>query len=698
MQITPETSSAATTPNPFLGEAWTTPYGTPPFGKVEIAHYAPAFDATMKAHLGEVETIANSADAATFANTIESLEASGANLERVAAVFFNLAGSNTNDEIQKIRTEYAPKLSEHSDALYLNGKLFARVKAVHDQRAQLGLRPDQNKLVEDYYKSFVKAGAELDADKKKRLTEINSRLAALFSGFGDKIRRENAGYALIVEDEKDLAGLPDAVIAQGAAAAKEKGHEGKWAFTLVRSSVTPFLQYADNRELRKEIYTAYTKRGANGGELDTREQLKETAILRAERAALLGFESHAHYQINRNMAKTPKAVFELLDKLWQGAKGKVVEERTALTEMLKKDLGADAKLEPSDWWYYAEKVRKARYDLSQDELKPYFQVDQVREGAFDVAARLFGIKFDEVTKDVPTYHEDVKVFDVKYADGSHVGLLYVDYHPRGGKRGGAWMSEFRGQSKSAGDVRPVIVNVGNFPAPAGDKPALLGWDEVETLFHEFGHALHGLLSNVHYEGQSGTNVKRDYVEFPSQLLENWASEPTVIKKYARHYETGEAIPDALIKKLNDAGTFNQGFELTELVAAALLDLSWHTLDMEGVKKIDDVEAFDRESMAKIGLIPEIAPRYHSPYFQHIFSGDGYSAGYYVYLWAQVLEADAYDAFTKSGDVFNPDMAKKLLDHVFASGGSKDEMELYEAFRGAKPSVEPLLRKRGLLTD
>ena len=695
MQKTSSETPARAATNPFFDSEWQTPYGAPPFERVTIAHYAPALDVGMATEKSEIAAIANAAEAPTFANTIEALERAGADLERTAAVFFNLAGSNTNDQMQAIRTDYAPKLSQHSDEIYLNAALFKRVSAVHEQRAQLGLRPDQDKLVVDYYKRFIRAGAQLDGPAKERLTKINARLAAIFSKFGDNLRKENADYALIIDDDKDLAGLPEEVVAQGTEAAKEKKQEGKWAFTLVRSSVTPFLQYAKNRALRKEIYMAYTTRGAHGDDKDNRGLLKETAVLRAERAQLLGFKSHAHYAIDRNMARTPEAVYELLKQLYDGALARAKEERTALTELLVADLGKDAKLEPWDWWYYAEKVRKARYDLSQDELKPYFQVDQVREGAFDVAGRLFGITFNEVTKDVPIYHEAVKAFDVKYADGQHVGLLYVDYHPRAGKRGGAWMSEFRGQSKIDGPVRPVIVNVGNFPAPAGDKPALLGWDEVQTLFHEFGHALHGLLSNVTYEGQSGTNVKRDYVEFPSQLLENWASRPEVIKKYARHYQSGEAIPDVLIDKLTKAATFNQGFATTELAAASLLDLEWHMLDLEGASKVDDVAAFDAAAMKKIGLIPEIAPRYHSPYFQHIFAGDGYSAGYYVYLWAQVLEADAFAAFIATGDVFDKGLAKGLLDHIFSSGGSDEEMALYGKFRGQKPTVEPLLEKLGL---
>lgn len=690
-----EAAPEAANENPFFDAAWNTPYGAPPFGRIDEDDYAAAFDAGMKRHAAEIAAIASSSEAPTFANTIEAMERTGDMLERVENVFFNLAGSTSNDRIQALRSEYAPKLSKHYDAIYLNADLWARVKALVAKKDSLGLEPEQVVLLDKYEKGFIQSGANLEPKAKARLEEINATLAGNYSKFSDLVRQEDEHFALIIDKESELAGLPDEVIAAGAEEAKKRGHEGKWAYTLVRSNITPFLQNGKNRAHRKTLYQAYVKRGANGDERDTRKLILETTRLRAERAKLLGFESHAHYNIDKNMAKTPEAVFELLHKLWKGAIAKAKVERAMLQKEIVKDLGKGAKLEPWDWQYYAEKVRKQKYDLSQDELKPYFQVDAVRKGAFDTASRLFGITFDEVTDKVPLYHPDVKVFDVKRKDGEHVGLLYVDYHPRKGKRGGAWMNVFRAQSNLDGVVRPLVVNVGNFPAPAGDKPALLGWDEVETLFHEFGHALHGLLSNVKYESLAGTRVRRDYVEFPSQLLENWALEPDVLETYARHYKTGERIPKALVQKLQKANNFNQGFAMTELVGAALLDLEWHTMNLEKTKAVDDVLAFDKAATKRIGFIPEIDPRYRSPYFQHIFAGDGYSAGYYVYLWAQVLEADAFKAFQNKGDAFDPELARKLHEFIFAAGGSDDEMKLYRNFRGQNPDVKALLDKREL---
>ena len=680
--------------NPFFEEPWNTSYGAPPFDRIREEHYGPAFDAGMQRHSEAIEAIAKADSDPTFSNTIEALERSGAMLNRVAAVFFNLSASDSNEKLQKLRATYAPKLSQHSDSVYLNGALFERVRSLKVRSQELDLSKEQLKLLDEYYRSFVRAGAELESNSKERLKTINARLAKLYSEFSDRLLAENNAYALILDHESQLKGLPEEVVAAAASNAKKRGHEGKWAFTLMRASSTPFLQFSEMRDLRKQIYQAYISRGTHEGERDTRALLKEMVVLRAERARLLGFTSHAQYMIDNNMAKTTEAVYGLLNKLWEGSLSKAKDEREALTAMLRKEHGTDAKLQPWDWWYYAEKVRKANYDLSSDELKPYFQVDSVRQGAFDTASRLFGITFEEVSQQVPLYHPDVKAFDVKAHNGDHVGLLYVDYHVRDSKRGGAWMNNLRSQSRFKG-VRPIVVNVGNFPAATEGKPALLSWDEVRTLFHEFGHALHGLMSDVTYETLSGTNVKRDYVEFPSQLLENWAWEPSVIKKYARHYKTAKPIPDALIERLKAASKFNQGFKMTELVAAALLDLEWHMMSLEKAREVKDVAAFEAALTQKIGLIPEIAPRYHSSYFQHIFSSDGYSAGYYVYLWAQVLEADAFHAFQEQGDVFHPGLADKLKRFIFAGGGSDEEMKLYTSFRGKKPTVGALLDKRGL---
>lgn len=679
--------------NPFFDE-WKTPYGAPPFASIDEQHYAPAFDEGMRQQLAEVNAIVANDDAPTFDNTIAAMEHSGALLEKVALVFFNLTASTTSDGLQALKERYAPRLSAHKDAIYLNRGLFERVRKLHSRRSSLGLDSEQGKLLEDYHRRFERAGATVEGPDRDRLMELNERLAVLYTQFAEAIRKENAAYLLVIDSDDKLAGLPKEVRAQAAALAEERGKHGKWAFSLVRSSITPFLTYSQDRDLRRQIYQAYTLRGANGDTNDTREAILEIVRLRAERAALLGFPSHAHYMIAGNMAKTPEAVFELMNQLLVGASKQIEVDRKLLTELAAQEYGRGAKLEAWDWWYFAEKLRKAQYDLSEDELKPYFEVDAVREGAFATAEKLFGIRFREVTAEVPRYHPDVKAFDVSDERGEHVGLLYVDYFPRPSKSGGAWMNNFRNQRKLGANVRPIVVNVGNFPAPTGSEPALLGWDEVTTLFHEFGHALHGLLSDVTYPGVSGTSTKRDYVEFPSQLLENWADSPSVIKTYARHYETGEPIPDELIAKLRNAGTFNQGFGTGEYVAAALLDLEWHTKSLEELEAVTDVQAFDQATMKKIGMPELIAPRYHSTYFQHIFSGDSYSAGYYVYGWAEVLEADAFAAFESKDDVFDPDLASKLKTFIFKAGASGEEMKLYTSFRGRKPTVAPLLKKRG----
>lgn len=681
--------------NPFFEASWSTPYGAPPFDRIDEKHYAPAFDRGMEKHLEEIDLIAGSSEPPTFDNTIVAMERSGELLTRVSLVFFNLAGTDLTDGIQELRSIYAPKLSQHQDSIVLNEALFARVLALYEQRETLGLNAEQTKLIEDYHRDFVRAGATVQGEDKERLKAINTELATLFTEYQSRLLKEN-NYLLVIDDEADLDGLSEEIRASAAGLASERGQDGKWAFTLVRSSYEPFLKYATNRARRKELWEAFHNRGSNDGDQDTRGLAIQIATLRAERAPLLGYPNHASYIIEGNMAGKPDAVFELMNKLFKGSLTRMKEDRAELQKLMRKDLKRRVKLQPWDWRYYTEKLRKSKYDLSEEELKPYFPVDSVRQGAFDTASRLFGITFEEVTDSVPRFHPDVKAFDVKNSDGSHVGLLYVDYFPRESKRSGAWMTVFRAQRNLDAPTRPVVVNVGNFPAPSGDKPALLGWSEVVTLFHEFGHALHGLLSDVTYPRFAGTSVKRDYVEFPSQLLENWAQAPEVIKNYAKHYETGEPIPDALVEKIRKSSQFNQGFEMGEYVAAALLDLEWHTRNLEETKKIKDVNAFDQAAMKKIGMIPEVAPRYYSPYFQHIFASDGYSAGYYVYGWAQVLEADAFHAFEEKGDVFDPELSAKLREHIFSSGSSREEMQLYTNFRGQPPSVEPLLEKRGLL--
>ncbi len=676
--------------NPFFSD-WNTPFGVPPFDEIKLEHYAPAFEAGMKQHKTEVAAIAESPARPTFENTVEALERSGDLLDRVAMVFFAMKSSMTNDDLQAIAKDVVPKLSEHSDEIRLSAPLFKRIEAVYENKDDLDLTAEQLRLLEENYKSFVRGGAKLSPEKKERLTEINSELSLLSLNFGEHVLKENNRFELVLDDEADLAGLPEGVVAAAAETAKERGHEGKWVFTLHKPSLIPFIQYSERRDLREKLYKGYINRGNNDDELDNKEICAEMAALRVEKADLLGYETHAHFVLEENMAKEPAKVYELLRKLWTPALARAKAEAAEMQEMIDAE-GGDFKLQSWDWWYYAEKLKKAKYDLDEEMLRPYLKLENVIDGAFDVATRLFGLQFEE-RPDVPTYHEDVTCFEVKEADGTHVGLLYVDYFPRKSKRGGAWMSEFRSQSKIDGkDIRPIIYNVGNFSKPTGDKPSLLSFEETETLFHEFGHALHGLLSDCTYESLSGTNVPRDFVEVPSQIMENWASEPEVLKMYARHYETDEPMPDKLIEKIIKARHFNQGFATTEYLAASFLDMNWHT-QTEAKPELDTL-AFENESLGEIGLIPEIISRYRSPYFQHIFAG-GYSSGYYSYIWSAVLDADAFQAFKETGNLFDKKTAKAFRENVLSKGNSDDPMNLYKKFRGKEPAIEPLLKRRGL---
>lgn len=676
--------------NPFLVE-WDTPFGVPPFDKIELAYYQPAFDEAMRQHNGEIDAILANPSAPTFTNTIEALERSGALLSRVSNVFFAMNSSLTNEDMQEIAKVVAPELSKHQDEILLNDKLFQRVKSVYEQKDALGLNPEQLKLLDEYHKGFVRGGANLNEKDKARLTEINGELSKLSLQFGENVLKENNRFELVIENEADLSGLPEAVINAAKETAKERGHEGKWAFTLHKPSMIPFLQYSDKRDLREKIYKAYYNRGNNGDELDNKKILVRMATLRAERAKLLGYETHAHYVLEDNMAKEPKNVYELLGRLWSPALERAKVEAAEMQQMIDAE-GGDFKLASWDWWYYAEKVKKAKYDLDEEMLRPYFKLENVRQGVFDVAGTLFGLRFEE-RSDIPKYHEDVTVFEVKEADGSQVCILYVDYFPRASKRGGAWMGEFRQQSKQDGEnIRPIIYNVGNFTKPTSDKPSLLSFDEVNTLFHEFGHALHGMLSDCTYETLAGTEVSRDFVELPSQLMENWASDPNVLKMYARHYQTGEPMPDELIEKIKKSRHFNQGFATTEYLAASFLDMDWHTLDQG--REVSDVLEFEDECLSELGLMPEIISRYRSPYFRHIFAG-GYSSGYYSYVWAEVLDADAFQAFKEAGDIFDAKTAKSFRENILERGGTEDAMVLYTRFRGQDPSIEPLLERRGL---
>ena len=684
----PKPAAAAET-NPFFTE-WTAPFGTPPFPEIKEAHFIPGFTKGMDRQKKEVEAVAASAEAPNFANTVEALERTGELLTKVNNVFYALTDNNTNEELQKIEAEVAPILAKHNDDITLNDRLFRRVEAVWKEKDKPTLTPEQSRLLEKTYKAFVRNGAALDEAKKAELRKINEELSVLTVKFGENVLKEDNGFTLVLETQEDLAGLPPDVVTAAAEAAAAKGLSGKWAFTLHKPSCIPFFQYSARRDLRERLFKAFISRGDNGNEFDNKAVLAKIAGLRVKRAALLGYKTHADYVLEENMAKTPAGVYKLLDQLWGPALAMAKTEAKDLQALIDKE-GDHFKLEPWDWWYYAEKLKKARYALDDEVLRPYFELKAVRQGAFDVAGRLWGLKF-EPRADIPVYHPDVEVFEVQEADGRHIGILYTDYFPRPSKRGGAWSGAIREQSlKDGRKLTPVVFNVGNFTTPTAEKPSLLTFEETTTLFHELGHALHDLLSNVTYESLSGTNVPRDFVELCSQIMENWAGDPEVIKTYAKHYQTGEPIPQELVDKIKKAGLFNQGFATVEYMAACYLDLDWHTLSEPAEQ---DPVSFENAAMKKIGLIPEIVVRYRSPYFQHIFSG-GYSAGYYSYIWSEVLDADAFQAF-KETSLFDQATAGSFRENIFAKGGSEDAMALYKRFRGREPKVEPLLKRKGFL--
>lgn len=672
--------------NPFFKE-YTTPFQTPPFDKIKIEHYLPAFEEGIKIRRAELNIIINNPDKPTFENTIGALEKGGVLLSKVSNVFFNLSGSNGNDEIQKIAETITPALSKLSDDIYLNEKLFQRIKSINDEKEKLNLTSEQLKLLDYYYSDFVRNGIGLDEAKKTRLKKINEDLSMLSLKFSDNLRKETNALGLVIDKKEDLIGLPDAVIQGAAELAKQNGLEGKWAFNLQRSSFTPFLQYSEKRDLREKLYKAYIARGNNNNEFDNKEIIKKIIALRNEKVNLLGYKTFADFRLEKNMAKTPDAVYKFLMDLWKPALKKSKQEAADMQRIIDAE-GGNFKLAAWDWWYYAEKVKKEKYALDEEMLRPYFQMENVRKGAFDVASKLYGIQFVK-RNDIPVYDNDVDVYEVKEADGTHIGILYTDYYPRSGKRAGAWMSNFREQSDMDGEyIPPIIVNVGNFSKPTKDKPALLSFDEVETLFHEFGHGLNGLFGKSVYPGSKRSPV--DFVELPSQIMENWASHPEVLKMYAKHYQTGEPIPDSLIKKITNARYFNKGFEAVEYLAASLLDMDWHT--QTNISEVDP-EKFEKESLDKIGLIPEIASRYQSTNFNHIFGGDGYSAGYYGYYWAAVLDADAFGAFLENG-LFDKTTAEKFRTNILEKSGSDEPMNLYIKFRGREPKPEALIQRLG----
>ena len=683
-----QADNAQDTDNPLLS-TYETPFQVPPFDKIKNEHFRPAFKAALEQHNQEIDAIVNDSQDPSFENTIVALENAGSLLGNVSRVFFNLNSAHTNDSIQAIAKDLAPVLSAHGDEISLNEKLFARVKKVYDDRTDLALDGEDTKLLEETYKSFVRSGANLSESDKETLKKINAELSVLTNDFGQNLLAETNAYELVVENEEDLAGLPDALKQAAADVAAEKGKKGKWVFTLQNPSVMPFLQYADNRALRKDIWNAYQQRGNNDNVNDNKKLLRKTANLRLEKAKLLGYSSHAAYVLEESMAENPTNVYALLNKIWTPALAKAQAEAADIQKEIEAQ-GGDFQVAPYDWRYYQEKIRKAKYALNEEEIKPYFSLAAVRQGAFETGTKLFGLSFVALSN-VPTYHEEVEVYEVKDGDGKHLGLLYADFFPRESKRGGAWMTSYRSQHTKAGErVAPVISIVCNFTKPVGDAPALLTFDEASTLFHEFGHALHGLLSDVKYRSLAGTSVSRDFVELPSQVMENWAAAPEVLKTYAKHYQTGEAIPDTLIAKMEQAGTFDQGFATVEYVAASLLDLDYHAT----TKPIeDDVNAFESAGMQKIGLIDAIIPRYRSTYFQHIFAG-GYSAGYYAYIWAEVLDSDAFAAFKEKG-LFDPATATSFRKHILEKGGTGNPAEMYRQFRGKDPDPVHLMKKRGL---
>tara|TARA_B000000441_G_C21750743_1_gene362047 strand:+ start:1052 stop:3142 length:2091 start_codon:yes stop_codon:yes gene_type:complete len=672
--------------NPFF-EEYETPFKIPPFEKIKFEHYEPAFMQGIDEHQKEIVKIAQNEKEPTFENTLEALESSGKTLDKVANVFYNLLGSNTNDEFDALAVKMSPLLSAHNDKILLNKELFERIKILKSNEPSLKLSDEQKRLLDETYKRFQRAGANLDQEAMIRLTEINSSLSSLSVQFDQNVLKETNGYSLIIDDPDDLQGLPNEEIRQASLLASSEGHDGKWVFKPTRVSMYPFLTYSEKRELRENLYKSYILRGDNDNDFDNKEIIKKMVALRKEKANLMGFETHADYVLDNTMAKTTLNVNKLLDTVWNPGIEKAKGEVEAMQEIILEE-GGNFKLEAWDWWHYSEKLRQEKFDFKEEEVKPYFSEDKVLKGAFEVAEKLFEITFTE-RDDLPKYREDIRSFVVEDFNNQVIGIFYTDFTQRPNKGGGAWMNTFRSQSKFEGKTIPIVINVCNFPPKNVDGVSLLSFEQVETLFHEFGHGLHGLLSDVNYPSLSGTAVTRDYVEFPSQMMENWAREPEVIKTFAKHYITGETIPDELLAKISEARTFNEGFETSEYVAAAHLDMAFH---MEK-DSIEDIDAFEDETLKNLGLIPEIESRYRSTYFGHIFAG-GYSSGYYSYLWTEVLEADAFEAFKQNG-LYHKETADKLKKYVYSSGNTKDLMEQYVKFRGKEPDIQPLLEKRGL---
>lgn len=684
-----EKKSEILAPGDILLTEFTTPFGVPPFDKIELEDYMPAFKEAIAQQQKEVDDIVGQTAAPDFENTIVALDQSGSLLRKVNAVFSGLNSANTNDEMQALSRELSPLLSKNSDDIRLNKDLFARVKTVYDNRESLNLNKEQKKLLEETYKSFVRGGANLDAEQQARLRELNSEISMLQLTFGQNMLKETNAFQLVIENKDDLAGLPESLILNAEVAARAAGLEGKWLFTLHNPSVMPFLQYADNRALREKIFKGYINRGNNGNDADNKDVVLKLVTLRLEKAKLMGYDDYASFVLEDRMAKTSDKVYALLDEIWKPALGKAKEELADINAEIKKE-GGNFEAEGWDWRYYFEKAKKAKFDLDENQVRPYLKLENVRDGAFLLANKLYGITFTPI-KEIPLPHPDAQAFECKDKDGTHLGVLYMDFFPRASKRGGAWCGTYRSQTYKDGKRQgPVVTIVCNFSQPAPGQPALLSADEAETLFHEFGHGLHNLFKDVHYYGVSG--VPRDFVELPSQVMEHWVFEPELLKEYAKHYETNEVIPAELIEKLDKSGKYGQGFATTEYLAASLLDMDFHVL--KDVHEGADVMKFEETVLGERGLLKQIPSRYRTTYFNHTMGG-GYTAGYYSYIWAEVLDADAYQAYKETGDIFNQEVAAKFREYVLTPGGIDDAMDMYKNFRGKEPNTEPLLKNRGL---
>jgi len=672
---------------------WNGLHGLPRFDAIEDKDFAPAFDVAFASHDAEIDAVAGDPAAPSFENTIVALELAGDDLSRISSLFWNKAGAHSNDAIQALERDIAPKMSRHYSKISMNAALFERIDTLWDARDTLALTLEQSRVLERHWKGFVKSGAKLPKAEQERLAAISEELAGLGANFGQNVLADEKDWALILSDEKDLVGLPEFLREAMASVATARGEDGKFAVTLSRSIIEPFLAMSERRDLREQAFKAWTSRGANGGDSDNRDIVRRTLALRAEKAAMLGYANYAAYKLDNTMAKTPDAVNGLLKQVWGKALAKAKQEESDLAALIAAE-GKNHDVMPWDWRHYAEKLRAQKFDFSEAELKPYFQLDKIIEACFDVAERLFGIRAIEV-KGVAAYHPDVRTFEIRDADGKLTALFLGDYFARPSKRSGAWMSSFQSQHKltlkngAHGEI-PIIYNVCNFAKPGEGKPALLSIDDASTLFHEFGHALHGMLSNVTYPTVSGTSVSRDFVELPSQLYEHWLIEPEILKTYAVHYETGEPMPQALLDKVLAARTFNAGFTTVEFTSSALVDMAFHTRGA-----VEDPMAVQKEVLTELGLPPSLVMRHATPHFQHVFAGDGYSAGYYSYMWSEVLDADAFAAFKETGNAFDPETARKLKDNIYSVGGSIDPEAAYTAFRGKLPSPDAMLAKKGL---